>query len=84
MAVLTYTMATIEAQHEKYKRDISNQVKADVILSTADFETCVETIDAKVALVESDMQQPGLDIDDIEAFKDEYVPKIDQAITRPA
>eukprot|EP00978_Attheya_sp_CCMP212_P044776 scaffold322325_cov28-Attheya_sp.AAC.1 len=30
------------------------------------------------------MQQPGLDIDDLEAFKDEYVPKIDQAITRPA
>eukprot|EP00978_Attheya_sp_CCMP212_P032010 scaffold123130_cov52-Attheya_sp.AAC.1 len=85
MAVLTSTtMATIEAKHEKYKRDISNQVKADVIISTADLETRVETIDAKVALVKSDMQQTGLDIDDLEAFKDEYVPKIDQAITRPA
>eukprot|EP00978_Attheya_sp_CCMP212_P046782 scaffold411271_cov43-Attheya_sp.AAC.1 len=84
MAVLISTMATIEANHEKYKRDISNQVKADVIISTADLETRVETIDAKAALVESDMQQTGLDIDDLEAFKDEYVPKIDQAITRPA
>eukprot|EP00978_Attheya_sp_CCMP212_P037820 scaffold181630_cov45-Attheya_sp.AAC.1 len=83
MALLTSTMATIEANHEKYKRDISNQIKADVILSTADLETRVETIDAKVALVESDMQQTGLDIDDLEAFKDKYVPKIDQAIIRP-
>eukprot|EP00978_Attheya_sp_CCMP212_P034723 scaffold146976_cov29-Attheya_sp.AAC.1 len=83
MALLTSTMATIEANHEKYKRDISNQIKADVILSTADLETRVETIDAKVALVESDMQQTGLDIDDLEAFKYEYVPKIDQAIIRP-
>eukprot|EP00978_Attheya_sp_CCMP212_P008723 scaffold20487_cov36-Attheya_sp.AAC.1 len=76
-------MANITAKHEKYKRDISNQVKADVNISTVDLETRVETIDANVALVESDMQQTGLDIDDLEAFKDEYVPKIDQAITRP-
>eukprot|EP00978_Attheya_sp_CCMP212_P007967 scaffold18515_cov30-Attheya_sp.AAC.1 len=70
MAVLISTMATIEANHEKYKCDISTQIEADVILSTADLETRVETIDAKVALVESDMQQTDLDIDDLEAFKD--------------
>eukprot|EP00978_Attheya_sp_CCMP212_P029577 scaffold105470_cov54-Attheya_sp.AAC.1 len=88
MAALTSTIATIEAKHadklKKYKRDLSNQVKADVIISTTDLETCVETIDAKVALVESDMQQTNLDIDDLEALQTEVTPKIDQVITRPA
>eukprot|EP00978_Attheya_sp_CCMP212_P027906 scaffold94771_cov41-Attheya_sp.AAC.1 len=87
MASLTTMLETMQTTQvetlKKHKRDLTNQVKADVIISTADLETRVETIDAKVALVESDMQQTGLDIDDLEAFKDEYVPKIDQAIIRP-
>eukprot|EP00978_Attheya_sp_CCMP212_P034629 scaffold146046_cov35-Attheya_sp.AAC.1 len=64
MASLTTLLETMQTNQvetlEKHKRDLTNQVKADVIISTAD-----------------------LDIDDLEAFKDEYVPKIDQAIIRP-
>eukprot|EP00978_Attheya_sp_CCMP212_P004073 scaffold8800_cov58-Attheya_sp.AAC.2 len=88
MASMTTILETMKTNHddklEKYKRDLSNQVKADVILSTADLETCVETIDAKVTEVESDMQCHDLDIDDLEAFKDDIVPKIDLVLTRSA
>jgi hypothetical protein len=60
MAALTTMFDTMKTNNEekikKYKRDLSNhQVKADVILSTADLETCVGTIGAKVAEVQSDM-----------------------------
>eukprot|EP00978_Attheya_sp_CCMP212_P030986 scaffold115760_cov65-Attheya_sp.AAC.5 len=47
-------------------------------------KTRVETIDAKVTEVETDMIRHDLDIDDLEAFKDNIVPKVDQALTRPA
>eukprot|EP00978_Attheya_sp_CCMP212_P006096 scaffold13731_cov51-Attheya_sp.AAC.7 len=44
-------------------------------------ETSVDSIDAKVADVESDMQRHN--VEDLEAFQTEVTPKIDQAITRP-
>eukprot|EP00978_Attheya_sp_CCMP212_P029798 scaffold107162_cov24-Attheya_sp.AAC.1 len=44
---------------------LSNQLKADVT------ETRVDSIDAKVAEVESDIQSHDLDIDDLAAFDDE-------------
>eukprot|EP00978_Attheya_sp_CCMP212_P044826 scaffold324058_cov24-Attheya_sp.AAC.1 len=59
MASLTTMLETIMQTTqvetlEKHKRDLTNQVKADVIISTADLETCVETIDAKVAFPKID------------------------------
>eukprot|EP00978_Attheya_sp_CCMP212_P017786 scaffold47921_cov55-Attheya_sp.AAC.3 len=82
MAVLISTITAIDkAAHEekleKYKHDLSNQVKADMII-------CIDSIDAKVADVESDMQRDNLNIDDLKALQTEVTPKIDQAITRPA
>eukprot|EP00978_Attheya_sp_CCMP212_P031108 scaffold116402_cov44-Attheya_sp.AAC.1 len=51
MASMTTILETMTTNHddklEKYKRDLSNQVKADVILSTTELETRVEMIDAK-------------------------------------
>jgi hypothetical protein len=89
MAALTSTIANLKVTNdkrlEKYKRDLSNQVKADMILSAADLEICIETIDAKVTEVESDMVQGhDLDIDDLKAFKDDIIPKINIALTCPA
>jgi hypothetical protein len=91
MASLTAMFETIlktaqDKTLEKNRRDLLNQVKPDVILSTADLETRVETIDAKVLTeeVESDMQHHDLDIDDLEAFKEDIVPKIDLELARPA
>ena len=88
MASLTTLLESMKIKQdetlEKKRRDLSNQVKADVILSTADLETRVETIDAKVTEVESDMQRHDLDIDELAAFKEDIVPKIDLALTRPA
>eukprot|EP00978_Attheya_sp_CCMP212_P046570 scaffold399470_cov28-Attheya_sp.AAC.1 len=53
VAALTSTIATIEAKHanklEKYKRDLSNQLKDHVTISTTEMETSADTIDAKVA-----------------------------------
>jgi hypothetical protein len=69
---------------EKHKRDLSNQLKADVTTSTEKMETRVDSIDIKVADVESDIQGFKLDVDNLEAFQTEVTPKIDQAITRPA
>eukprot|EP00978_Attheya_sp_CCMP212_P009673 scaffold23018_cov55-Attheya_sp.AAC.1 len=88
MAAITTMLEIMQTNNEdleKYKRDLSNQVKADVILSTADLETRIETIDAKVAEVESDMQRHDLDINDLEAFQNEVTPKTDQEVlTCPA
>eukprot|EP00978_Attheya_sp_CCMP212_P027823 scaffold94120_cov44-Attheya_sp.AAC.3 len=60
MASITILLESIKTdyddRHEKYKRDLSNQLKDDVTISTAEMETSVDTIDAKVADVESDMQ----------------------------
>jgi hypothetical protein len=69
---------------EKHKRDLSNQLKADVTTSTEKMETRVDSIDIKVADVESDIQGFKLDVDNLEAFQTEVTPKIDQTITRPA
>eukprot|EP00978_Attheya_sp_CCMP212_P017206 scaffold45668_cov45-Attheya_sp.AAC.2 len=88
MASITTLLESIKTDYdnkrEKYKRDLSNQLKDDVTISTAEMETSVDTIDAKVADVESDMQRHNLDIDNLEALQTEVTPKIHQAITRPA
>eukprot|EP00978_Attheya_sp_CCMP212_P039312 scaffold203279_cov32-Attheya_sp.AAC.1 len=66
MASITTLLGSIKTDYddkrEKYKRDLSNQLKDDVTISTA-------TIDAKVADVESDMQRHNLNIDDLEALQ---------------
>eukprot|EP00978_Attheya_sp_CCMP212_P042153 scaffold252323_cov38-Attheya_sp.AAC.1 len=46
-------------------------------------QTRVETIDAKVADVVSDIQHHDLDIDVFDAFKDDSIPKVDQALAHP-
>ena len=88
MASISTILETMKTNHddklEKYKSDLTNQVKADVILSTVELETRFETIDAKVTEVKTDMLCHDLDIDDLEAFKDDIVPKVDQALSRPA
>eukprot|EP00978_Attheya_sp_CCMP212_P043435 scaffold283604_cov62-Attheya_sp.AAC.1 len=88
MASITTLLESIktdyENKREKYKRDLSNQLKDDVTISTTEMETSVDTIDAKVADVESYIQRHNLNIDDLEALQTEVTPEIDQAITRPA
>eukprot|EP00978_Attheya_sp_CCMP212_P018181 scaffold49429_cov33-Attheya_sp.AAC.1 len=87
MASITTLLESMKTDQEetleKYKRDLSNQIKADVILTTAELETRVETIDAKVADVETDIQRHDLDIDEFDTFKDDIVPKVDQALAHP-
>eukprot|EP00978_Attheya_sp_CCMP212_P001075 scaffold2200_cov35-Attheya_sp.AAC.1 len=84
MASITTMLAEMQTTQaetlEKHKLDISNQVKADVLRNTMDLETRVETIDAKVALVETDIQRHDLDIDEFDHFKEDIAPKVDQAL----
>eukprot|EP00978_Attheya_sp_CCMP212_P026832 scaffold88965_cov47-Attheya_sp.AAC.1 len=50
MAALTTIFDTIKTNNdklEKYKRDLFNQLKDDVMISTAEMETSIDSIDAK-------------------------------------
>eukprot|EP00978_Attheya_sp_CCMP212_P016127 scaffold41983_cov27-Attheya_sp.AAC.1 len=87
MLAFTSTIANLKATHEekleKYKRDLSNQVKSDVTISTANIITHIDPIDAKVFDVETDIQGFKLNVDDLEAFQEDVAPKIDKVIQRP-
>eukprot|EP00978_Attheya_sp_CCMP212_P029060 scaffold102128_cov28-Attheya_sp.AAC.1 len=87
MLAFTSTIANLKATHEekleKYKCDLSNQVKSDVKISTANITTHIDPIDAKVSDIETDIQGFKLDVDDLEAFQEDATPKIDKAIHHP-
>eukprot|EP00978_Attheya_sp_CCMP212_P018971 scaffold52559_cov64-Attheya_sp.AAC.2 len=88
LALTSTTIANLEATHkeklEKYKCDLSNQVKSDVMISTTNIATHIDPTDAKISDVETDIQGFKLDVDDLEDFQEEHAaPKIDKAIHHP-